>query len=303
MAKNQKKAIGKGIRALLNNMEDAPSSEKKGALVKKPAAKTGVAMLPLSAIEVNPSQPRTQFDEDALSELADSIRMHGLIQPITVRRLNAKSYQLISGERRLRASKIAELKEIPAYIREADDRQMHEMALIENIQREDLNAIEIAVSYQMLIDEYKLTQETISERVGKKRSTITNYLRLLKLHTDIQAGLKNKKISMGHARALAGIRDLITQCTAYEEVIDKNLSVRETEDLVKKYNKPLKEKKEKSSDTLSDEYLNVQKNLRSRLGTKVVLKANDKGKGQITIPFTSVDNLNDILDLIGYQEN
>jgi len=302
MAKNQKKAIGKGIRALLNNIEEKQPAEKKAALVKRPAAKTGVAMLPVSAIEVNPAQPRSHFDEAALEELAASIKLHGLIQPVTVRRLNSKSYQLISGERRLRASKIAKLKEIPAYIREADDQQMHEMALIENIQREDLNAMEIAVCYQMLIDEYKLTQEIISERVGKKRSTITNYLRLLKLHTDVQAGLKNDKISMGHARALAGIKDVIAQYTAYEEVIYKDLSVRETEDLVMRYNKPTKEKKDKPEYTLSDEYLNVQKNLRSRLGTKVVLKANDKGKGQITIPFTSVDNLNDILDLIGYQE-
>lgn len=302
MAKNQKKAIGKGIRALLNNIDDQPV-EKKGALVGRPVRKEasvelGVATIAISAIEVNPAQPRTKFDVDALQELSDSIRLHGLIQPITVRRLNSKKYQLISGERRLRASKLADLKEIPAYIREATDQQMREMALIENIQREDLNAIEIAVCYQLLIDEYDLTQEVISERVGKKRSTITNYLRLLKLHSDIQEGIKNKKISMGHARALAGMKDQIMQRTVYQDILAKNLSVRATENLVAQYNEPSKKEKSKTKSGLAEDYIDVQKNLQSRLGTKVVLKANDKGKGQILIPFTSVDDLNRILELI-----
>ncbi len=300
MAKNQKKAIGKGIRALLNNMDDAPA-DKKGKLVGRPTKSTaavGVAEIPVDAIEVNPGQPRTEFDTDALEELSDSIRLHGLIQPITVRKLNSKKYQLISGERRLRASKLAALTEIPAYVREATDQQMREMALIENIQREDLNAMEIAVCYQLLIDEYDLTQETISERVGKRRSTITNYLRLLKLHNEVQEGIKNKKISMGHARALAGLKDQIVQKTVYQEVINKNLSVRATENLVAQYQKPKKKEKSKAAPTLSDDYVNVQKDLRSRLGTKVVLKANDKGKGQILIPFSSVQDLNRILELI-----
>lgn len=302
MAKNQKKAIGKGIRALLNNIDDKPV-EKKGALVGKPvkkeeSVKVGVATIAISAIEVNPAQPRTEFDAEALEELAASIRLHGLIQPITVRRLNSKKYQLISGERRLRASKLADLKQIPAYVREATEQQMREMALIENIQREDLNAIEVAICYQLLIEEYDLTQEVISERVGKKRSTITNYLRLLKLHKDIQEGIKNKKISMGHARALAGMKDQIIQHTIYQDILSKNLSVRATENLVAQYNKPAKKEKPKTKSGLADDYIDVQKDLRSRLGTKVVLKANENGKGQILIPFTSVNDLNRILELI-----
>jgi len=299
MAKrNQKKAIGKGIRALLNNIDSEPV-EKKKTVVK--TLSQNVAMLPISAIEVNPDQPRKEFAEAALEELSSSIKIHGLIQPVTVRRLNSKKYQLISGERRWRASQRAGLKEVPAYIRLANDQEMLEMALVENIQREELNAFEIAFNYQRLMDECKLTHETLSERMGKKRSTISNYLRLLKLPPEIQDGLKNKQISMGHARALAGSDDIAVQLMVYKEVLGKELSVRKTEALISQYSKHKKKTSSKPSpaaSTLPDAYVDVRENLRSYLGTKVALKRNDSGRGQIVINFTSDDDLNRILELI-----
>ncbi|MEL6866667.1 MAG: ParB/RepB/Spo0J family partition protein, partial [Bacteroidota bacterium] len=201
--KYKKKELGQGIRALLSNIDHGSSNEGPQEDVVRTLSNT-IATIPLNSIEVNPGQPRIEFDEEALQELSESIKVHGLIQPITVRRLNEQTYQLISGERRMRASKIAGLKEVPAYIRLANDQEMLEMALIENIQREDLNAIEVANSYQRLIEECELTHEALSERVGKNRSSVTNYLRLLKLPPDVQSAIKEQKISMGHARALAG---------------------------------------------------------------------------------------------------
>ncbi len=295
MAKSRK---GLGVNRYFNNIDTEPVEDKKPKKVARPSRDNTVAMLPLSYIEVNPFQPRNEFDEEALEELAISIKLHGLIQPITVRRLNAKSYQLISGERRLRASKIAKLKEIPAYIRTADDQAMHEMALIENIQREDLNAMEIAFTYQRLIDECGIIHEELGDRVGKKRATVTNYMRLLKLPPKIQDGLKKKDIAMGHARALLGIEDTAAQITAYKEVIQDKLSVRQTEELARKYNGKPTEKKAAKPAKLGDEYKDVQKNLRSHLGTKVTLKVSGKGKGQIVIPFVSNEDLNRILELI-----
>ena len=256
-----------------------------------------VAMIPLEQIEVNPFQPRKEFDPDALEELARSLRTHGLIQPITVRRLAENQYQLISGERRLRASRIAGLTEVPAYIRLANDQEMIEMALVENIQRQDLNAIEVAITYQRLLDECDLTHEALSERVGKQRSTVTNFLRLLKLPPDIQKALKENVISMGHARALINIDDISLQLMLFKEVVKKGLSVRATEALVRRYKNP----QAKSSDTGSDlpsDYKNVRDNLRSYLGTKVDLKRNANGSGQIRIPFSDDNELNRILDLI-----
>lgn len=295
MAKSRK---GLGVNRYFNNIDAEPEEEKKPKLAKKPSRNQRVAMLPLGVIEVNPFQPRNEFDEEALEELATSIKLHGLIQPITVRRMNAKSYQLISGERRLRASKIAKLKEIPAYIRTADDQAMHEMALIENIQREDLNAMEIAITYQRLIDECDIIHEELGDRVGKKRATVTNYLRLLKLPPKVQDGLKKKDISMGHARALLGIEDSTVQIAAYKEVIENKLSVRQTEELARQYSGKSAEKKKSKPTKLADEYVDVQKNLQSYLGTKVSLKTNGKGKGQIVIPFISNKDLNRILELI-----
>lgn len=294
MAKQvKKKELGLGVRALLSNIET--QTQEKQAEVVRELTHT-VAMIPIGEIEVNPFQPRKDFDENALNELAESLRVHGLIQPITVRRLADKQYQLISGERRLRASKIAGLTEVPAYIRLANDQEMIEMALVENIQREDLNAIEVAITYQRLIDECSLTHENLSDRVGKKRSTVTNFLRLLKLPPDIQKGLKDDDISMGHARALLSIDDFALQHSIFKKIVSEHLSVREAEDLIRRYKEDRAAKPAKPR--LPGDYQNVQDNLRNYLGSKVQLKVKSNGGGQIAIPFTSTDDLNRLLDLI-----
>ena len=226
----------------------------------------------------------------------------GLIQPITVRRLNDEAFQLISGERRFRASKLAGLEEIPAYIRLANDQEMIEMALVENIQRENLNAIEVAITYQRLVDEIEdITHENLGDRVGKKRSTVTNYLRLLKLPPDIQKGLKEKEISMGHARALISVEDVAVQNIIFREVKEKGLSVRATETLVNSYKEPKVKSAPASALTLNSDYQAVENNLRAFLGSKVNLKVKSTGKGQITIPFSSTKDLNRLLDLIEEQ--
>ncbi len=294
MAAKKKKEIGKGIRALLNNIEneDAESQEQ---IVSELSSQ--IAMLPLEQIEVNPWQPRLDFDETALKELAASIKAHGLIQPITVRRLTADRYQLISGGRRLKASKIAELEEVPAFIRLANDQEMLEMALIENIQREQLNPHEIALTYQRLIEEFSLTHEQMSERVGKSRSTITNFLSLLKLPPDIQKSLKQGELSVGHGKVLVGIKDFAIQKIVFNQILEKELSVRETEKLAASYTtKKVAAKSPKAN--LPEEYKAVQDNLRSYLGSRVNLKLGKNGTGQININFTSVEDLNRILDLI-----
>ncbi len=289
----KKAALGLGVRALLTNIE-AQSQEKQAEVVRE--LTHTVAMIPLSEIEVNPYQPRTDFDPEALAELSESLKVHGLIQPITVRRLADRQYQLISGERRMRASKLAGFTEVPAYIRLANDQEMIEMALVENIQREDLNAVEVAITYQRLIDECSLTHENLSDRVGKKRSTVTNFLRLLKLPPDIQKGLKEDSISMGHARALLGITDFAMQHSIFKSITADKLSVRETEDLIRSYNEGKKAKPAKPK--LGADYQNVQDSLRSRLGAKVQLKVKATGAGQIAIPFTNTKDLNRILDLL-----
>jgi ParB family chromosome partitioning protein len=295
MAKKvNKKDLGLGIKALLSNMDE--EVEKDQEKVVKELAHT-VAMIPVEEIEVNPFQPRNDFDEETLEELADSIKVHGLIQPITVRRLSASEYQLISGERRLRAARIAGLGEIPAYIRIANDQEMLEMALVENIHREELNAIEIAITYQRLKEECNLTDEKLAGRVGKQRSTITNHLRLLKLPPDIQEAIKNQQISMGHARALAGIDNYALQSHFFKETINLNLSVRALERLIRSYSEPKQRKKSKAE--LPDDYRNVQQNFRQFFGTKrLKLKLKEEGKGQIVIPFDSVKELNQLLDRI-----
>lgn len=295
MAKQLKKGeLGKGIRALLANVE-VESPERQLETVKE--LTHSVAMIPLEQIEVNPFQPRKEFDPDALEDLARSLRTHGLIQPITVRRMAANQYQLISGERRLRASRIAGLAEVPAYVRLANDQEMIEMALVENIQRQDLNAIEVAITYQRLIDECDLTHEALSDRVGKQRSTVTNFLRLLKLPPDIQKALKDNTISMGHARALINIEDIGLQLTLFKEVVKKELSVRATEALVRRYKNPQSSSADSTPDLPSD-YKTVRDHLRNYLGTKVDFKRNANGSGQIRIPFTDDHELNRILDLI-----
>ena len=289
----KKSGLGRGLGALLN---DAPGDE---ALVveKKTSSGPSIGTIPVNAVEVNPFQPREDFDEEALNELADSIRLHGIIQPITVRQLSPKEYQLISGERRLQASKKAGLKEVPAYIRTADDQQMLEMALIENIQRENLNAIEVALSYQRLMAECDLKQEELGDRVGKKRSTVTNYLRLLKLPNEIQAGLRDGDISMGHARALVTIEDIDAQLKIYDQVVEHDLSVRKTEELVRNLSRAEKPKAEQKKNS-DPEILKLQTRLSSHFGTKIQVSADEKNNGQIKIPFNSTDELNRILDIL-----
>ncbi|MDH5608869.1 MAG: ParB/RepB/Spo0J family partition protein, partial [Cyclobacteriaceae bacterium] len=248
------------------------------------------------SIEVNPFQPRTDFNQEALAELADSIKVQGIIQPITVRKLAANQFQLISGERRLQASKLAGLQTIPAYIRTADDQQMLEMALIENIQRENLNAIEIALSYQRLLTECSLKQEELGDRVGKNRTTVNNYLRLLKLPPDIQIALRDGQLSMGHARALITIDDVSLQLNVFHQILKDGLSVRKVEELVRnlvtKSDKPETEKK-----PVSPEISKLQERLSSHFGTKIRIKSKDN-KGEINIPYTSTEDLNRILDIL-----
>ncbi|HRA74228.1 MAG TPA: ParB/RepB/Spo0J family partition protein, partial [Flavobacterium sp.] len=256
--------------------------------------------LELEAIEINPFQPRSNFNEETLQELASSIKELGVIQPITVRKLEFNKYQLISGERRLRAAKIAGLTVIPSYIRIADDNESLVMALVENIQRHDLDPIEIALSYQRLIDEIQLTQEQMSDKVGKKRSTIANYLRLLKLDPIIQTGIRDGFISMGHGRALITIENEDIQSDIYHKIISQNLSVRETENVVKNYQESLKPKSGKTikaNPSFSVSEMD-KKEIGTTLGTKVDIKIDAKGKGKITIPFKSESDFQRIIALI-----
>ncbi len=294
MAKtNKKQRLGRGLSALLNN-EDIQSAKDKGA--EKVIG--NIIEIPVDDIIANPHQPRTQFDDEALNELATSIKELGVIQPITVRKNKSGKFDLISGERRLRASKLAGLSNIPAYIRLANDREMLEMALVENIQREDLDAIEIALSFQAMIDELNLTQEQMSERVGKKRSTITNYLRLLKLDPIIQTGIRDGFISMGHGRALINIEDPKVQLEFYEKIIKDHLSVRQTEDLVKKFRegKILEIKPQKRE--LPNEIKEFEREMKKKFGKKLKISYQNNGKGKITIPFGSTEDFEHIKNLL-----
>lgn len=292
----KKQALGRGLSALLKDPEnDIKSVDDKNA----DKVVGNIIELEIDAIEINPFQPRSNFNEEALKELATSIRELGVIQPITVRKLDFNKYQLISGERRLRASKIAGLQVIPAYIRIANDNESLVMALVENIQRHDLDPIEIALSYQRLMDEIQLTQEQMSERVGKKRSTIANYLRLLKLDPIIQTGIRDGFISMGHGRAIITIEDQDAQATIYQKIVSQNLSVRETETLVKNYQDSLKPKAEKQAKASSFEVsTDEHKAIATYFGTKVDVKVAGNGKGKITIPFHSQEDFNRIIKLI-----
>jgi len=295
-----KMQIGKGIRALLTNIEErgtAPTGQELRELSRE------TLEVPVDAIEANPYQPRTDFDEQSLEELAQSIRTHGIIQPLTLRRLHEGKYQLIAGERRWRAAQRAGLTSVPAYIRLADDQGMLEMAIVENIQRADLNAMEMAFSLQRLIDECKLTHEELSARVGKQRSTVSNFLRLLKLPPQIQDAMRKEQISMGHAKSIAGLVDISTQLMVLGEIISKDLSVRDTEKLVARYQDPSSSKKESaekktSQSKKSADVLKVEQQLRGLLGVKVELQYQDNGTGQIRIPFKSDKELNYILDLL-----
>lgn len=289
MAKATKKqALGRGLSALLND----PENDIKSASDKNADKVVGsIVELDIDAIEVNPFQPRTNFNEETLQELSTSIKELGVIQPITVRKMEFNQYQLVSGERRLRASKLAGLEKIPAYIRIANDQESLEMALVENIQRQDLDPIEISLSYQRLIDEINITQEQLSDRVGKKRSTITNYLRLLKLDPIIQTGMRDGFVSMGHGRALINIENKKDQLEIYEKVITNNLSVRETEKLVREYQTGKEQKTEKTTTSEVPEYIskNVEE-LTEYFSSKVDVKVAKNGKGKFIIPFHSKED-------------
>jgi ParB family chromosome partitioning protein len=296
-SKNQnikKSVLGRGLAALI---EDAPESSPVGTLIQ-PSMPSGIQEIQLEYIEVNTFQPRDHFDEVALQELSDSIKVQGIIQPITVRKLSTNQYQIISGERRFRASKMAGLTKIPAYIREANDQQMLEMALIENIQRENLNPIEVALSYQRLISECKLKQEELGDRVGKNRVSVTNYLRLLKLPPDIQVAVRDQKLSFGHARAIIGLEQVDLQLLAYKKILQENLSVRNTEELVRQLQEKGKNKTEKFSPaSVNPEIKKLQGKLSSHFGTRVSLKADQKNGGEIKIPFYSAEDLSRILEI------
>ncbi len=292
MTIKKKNALGRGLGALLS---DTPQTEEEEVIKAQVA---NINEIDLSEIEVNPFQPRTDFDEVALGELAESIRLQGIIQPITVRRLSENSYQLISGERRFQASKRIGLKRIPAYIRLANDQQMLELALIENIQRQELNAVEIALSYQRLISECGLKQEELGDRVGKNRVTVTNHLRLLRLPPAIQAALRDGKLSMGQARAIVNIENIDTQLTVFKKIIEEDLSVRAVEEVVRNIGKGGKQIIANKKETVSYEIKQLQTKLTSHFGTKINIKANASNKGEIKIPFASADDLNRILELL-----
>ncbi|WP_027472581.1 ParB/RepB/Spo0J family partition protein [Saccharicrinis fermentans] len=284
----KKNALGRGLGALIDNADE----------VNRGKPLEGMDEIEVSKIVANPWQPRSRFDEEKLDELAKSIEKIGVIQPLTVRKSGNK-YQLIAGERRFRASKIAGLEKIPAYVRTADDETMLEMALVENIQREDLDPIEIAISYQRLIDECKLTQESMSERVGKKRATVTNYLRLLKLPAEVQLGLRDKKLGMGHARAIIGIEDPQTQIKIYEEIVTNDYSVRKVEEVVRELNAPKAEKEPaKDKAALPEEYKQLSDQISSVFNTKVQFNRSEKGNGKIVIPFKSDEDLERIIAIL-----
>lgn len=296
MSKVKKNELGKGIAALLGNIEAEVNKSPEAAAEVVRELSHSTAMISIDQIEVNPWQPRYDFDENALTELSESIKIHGLIQPITVRRMAANQYQLVSGERRLRASKLAELTEIPAYVRIANDQEMLEMALVENIQREELNPIEVANTYQRLIDECNLSHDKLAKRVAKNRSTVTNMLRLLKLSPDIQQSIKDRRITTGHAKVLAGIEDWAFQSTVHKQILEKRLSVREAEEMVHNYGQP--KSKTKKTPSVEATLKPVVDNLSAFFGSKIQFKRKPNGTGQIVVNFKSDEDLNRILDLI-----
>ncbi|TCP27012.1 ParB family chromosome partitioning protein [Tenacibaculum skagerrakense] len=295
MAKaTRKQALGRGLSALLKETAEVNSASDKNA----DKVVGSIIEIDLKLIEVNPFQPRTYFDEEALNELAASIKELGVIQPITVRKLSEDKFQLVSGERRFRASKLIGNDTIPAYIRIANDQEMLEMALVENIQRKNLDPIEVALSYQRLIDEIKLTQEQLSVRVGKKRSTVTNYLRLLKLDPIIQTGMRDGFISMGHGRALINIESEKDQIDVYEKILRDKLSVRQTEDLVRVLKSGVTKKPEAKKNALPSEISSSLKNFTDFFSAKIDVSVNNKGKGKISIPFDSIEDFNRIKKLL-----
>lgn len=294
--KSKRTGLGRGLGALLTDQESIQSEPMVQTAVE--SSFSAVNEIPVQYIDVNPYQPRTYFDQQALHELSESIRTQGIIQPITVRQLGHNAYQLISGERRLQASKLAGLQSIPAYIRTADDQQMLEMALIENIQRENLNAIEIALSYQRLLHECNLKQEELGDRVGKNRTTVNNYMRLLKLPPQIQAAVRDTQITMGHARALVNIDDDAAQLALFQKIVAEEWSVRQVEEAVRRLGQPQASPSKRSPLDLS----HWQNRLTDSLGSRVKIIANDQHKGEIKIPFRSKEEFEKLIQMLHAQQ-
>lgn len=297
--KQNKDALGKGIRSLLQNIDSDLKGSSGNLKAGVAEAATNVLRIAIDQIEPNPRQPRHDFDETALNELANSIRLHDIVQPITVSRLPTGKYRLISGERRWRAARIAGLKDVPAYIRQANDQELLELALLENLQREDLNAMEIALSYKRMMEELNYTQEQVAERMGKERSTVANYIRLLKLPPDIQVAVRKGELTMGHARALINVDTIDKQLYIFKEVKERGLSVRQTEELVRRLYKADTPVKDSVKPSLPPAYKKIEDNLASHFSTRVKLSHNKNGHGQISIEYYSIQELNKILDQIG----
>lgn len=300
--KQNKEALGKGIRSLLQNIDadlKTTTGNLKSSVVENVTSANRVA---IEQIQPNPKNPRRDFDEQALHELAASIKQFDIVQPLTVSKLSNGHYQLVAGERRFRAAQMAGLKDVPVYIRQSNDAELLELALLENLQREDLNAIEIALSYKRMMDELHYTQEQVAERMGKERSTVTNYIRLLKLPPDIQLAVRNGSVSMGHARALINIDTVDKQLYVYNEIKSRGLSVRQTEELVRNLYRSVKTGVNSSSKAeLLPAYKRIEDNLASHFGTKVKLVHSNKGNGSITLEYYSLQELNKILDLMNIQ--
>lgn len=293
--KQNKEALGKGIRSLLQSIDTdlkTAGGTLKSAVVE---TATGITRISLDEIETNPKQPRRDFDEQTLRELAESIRLHDIIQPVTVSKLPSGRFRLITGERRWRAAKLAGLKDIPAYVRQANDAQLLELALLENLQREDLNAIEVSLSYKRMMEELDYTQEQVAERMGKDRSTVANFIRLLKLPPDIQLAVRSSELSMGHARALVNVDTIDRQLYIFKEIKERGLSVRQTEALVRNLYKQSGAVKKTSKSSLPPAYQRIEDNLASHFSTRVKLKNAKNGSGQIIIDYYSQEELNKLL--------
>ena len=300
--KQNKETLGKGIRSLLQSIDSDLKTTSGTLKTDVVEAATNILRIPVNHIQPNPKNPRRDFNETALQELASSLKQFDLVQPITVSKISEGKYQLIAGERRLRAAKIAGLKDVPAYVRQSNDRELLELALLENLQREDLNAIEIGLSYKRMMDELNYTQEQVAERMGKERSTVTNYIRLLKLPPDIQVAVRSGELSMGHARALINIDTIDKQLYLFSEIKNKQLSVRQTEELVRKlYRTNGNAVKSSSKTNINEAYKRIEDNLATYFSTKVTLKHSSNGKGNITIEYYSQEELNKILELMQAQ--
>jgi ParB family transcriptional regulator, chromosome partitioning protein len=298
---NKKDALGKGIRSLLQNI-DADLKTTSGHLKTNVVESvTSMLRIPVEQIQVNPKQPRHDFDEQSLNDLANSIKLHDIVQPITVSQLGPHSYQLIAGERRWRAAKIAGLKDIPAYVRHANDAQLLELALLENLQRQDLNAIEVALSYKRMMDELGYTQEQLAERMSKERSTVANFIRLLKLPPDIQLAVRNGEITMGHARALINVDHADKQLYIFNEIKKRHLSVRQTEELVRNFYKSTPGVNHSSKNILPPAFKQIEDKLASQFSTKIKVMHSKKGNGSITFEYSSLEELNGLLTKFNVQ--